>query len=146
MEVLKLKRGESIPENFTGIIIHIERGYPVSKCWYKEGKIHRTDGPAFEHMNGYKEWRINNLLHRIDGHAVQYFDGQKEWWIDEEHQCVYSLEFLITTSIFLGIEKGKYDLPWLRFMTEEGIKEFPIIPGMGINEKFIVQFGRLKYI
>ena len=27
--------------------------------WYKNGELHRLDGPAIEHSNGNKEWYIN---------------------------------------------------------------------------------------
>lgn len=35
-----------------------------------DGKLHRDDGPAIEHINGTKEWYINGELHREDGPAV----------------------------------------------------------------------------
>jgi hypothetical protein len=30
-----------------------------SMSWYEDGKLHRTDGPAFIDINGYKEWYVN---------------------------------------------------------------------------------------
>ena len=32
-----------------------------TKCWYLNGKFHRTDGPAIEHSNGSKHWYINGV-------------------------------------------------------------------------------------
>jgi hypothetical protein len=69
----------------------------------------------------------------IDGPAVEFPNGYKEWWIEGKN---YSKEMVITltiTSIFLGKEKGKYNLEWLRFLTDQGIQEFPIILGINIR-------------
>jgi hypothetical protein len=33
--------------------------------WYKDGKLHREDGPAVEYPNGYCEWYINGNIYRI---------------------------------------------------------------------------------
>ena len=46
------------------------------------GKLHRTDGPAVEMVNGHKEWRINGILHREDGPAVIFSSGRKEWFLN----------------------------------------------------------------
>ena len=36
--------------------------YPSgNKVWYKDGRLHRTDGPAFIDFSGYKEWWINGI-------------------------------------------------------------------------------------
>ena len=51
------------------------------KFWRnKEGKLHRTDGPAVEHRNGTKEWYKMGKLHRIDGPAIEYPNGDKFWY------------------------------------------------------------------
>ena len=56
-----------------------------TKFWYINGNIlHREDGPAVEHTNGYKAWYINDKLHREDGPAVEYASGTKEWYINNE--------------------------------------------------------------
>lgn len=41
------------------------------KSWYKNGLLHREDGPAIEYETGEKHWYINGLLHRDDGPAVE---------------------------------------------------------------------------
>jgi len=33
-----------------------------NKRWYKEGKLHRLDGPAVEYANGTKRWYKNGEL------------------------------------------------------------------------------------
>lgn len=32
----------------------------LSKRWYKNGRLHREDGPAIEYSSGAKEWWLNN--------------------------------------------------------------------------------------
>jgi hypothetical protein len=49
--------------------------------WWIKGKLHRTDGPAIEYANGTKYWYIKGKLHRTDGPAVEYATGKKEWYI-----------------------------------------------------------------
>ncbi len=51
-----------------------------SKEWYKNGKLHRTNGPAVEYPEGSKAWYLNNKLHRINGPAVEYPSGTKCWY------------------------------------------------------------------
>ena len=63
--------GNEIP--FTGKI----RGENESLSYYKEGKLHREDGPAIEHLNGKKEWWVNEAQHREDGADDEYPKGDK---------------------------------------------------------------------
>ena len=53
-----------------------------SKRWYKEGKLHREDGPAFESVGGTKEWFKEGILHRLDGPAREFANGDISWYID----------------------------------------------------------------
>ena len=53
-----------------------------SKLWYRNGQLHREDGPAAEWANGYKEWYRNDKLHREDGPAIEYADGSKLWYLN----------------------------------------------------------------
>jgi len=50
------------------------------KRWYKEGKCHREGGPAIEYINGGKYWYKEGKLHREDGPAVEHVDGRIEYW------------------------------------------------------------------
>lgn len=110
MKTIKLKLKEHVPEHYTGII-EWENG---PKYWYKEGKLHRLDGPACE-----------------------FSDGYKQWWIEGKENNVKKLFELIQKAIYLGAEKGNHNLCCLRFLTEnQGIQEFPIIPGMEKDENF----------
>jgi len=50
------------------------------KRWYKNGKLHRDDGPATECSNGSKYWYQNGEFHRDDGPAIEYTNGNKSWY------------------------------------------------------------------
>lgn len=70
-------------------LLHREDGPAVegkdgSKEWYLNGNLHREDGPAVEYADGSKEWYLHGNRHRLDGPAVEWKDGTKEWWINGE--------------------------------------------------------------
>jgi len=142
MKTIKLKKHEIAPSNFTGII-ESENG---NKYWYKNDKLHRIDGPAVEYLGGTKEWWIEDKLHRVDGPAIEYSSGHKEWWINKSVYNVYYLEYLFETAIYLRKEKGKYDLYWFKFLTETGIEEFAVIPGMEIDQEYNELFFKIDQL
>ena len=49
--------------------------------WYKDGELHREDGPAYRHKNS-KFWFLEGKLHRLDGPAVDATGHPKEYWIN----------------------------------------------------------------
>ena len=52
------------------------------KRWYKNDKLHRTDGPAID-APLHQEWYQEGKLHRTDGPAYMVFDDEVyEWYID----------------------------------------------------------------
>jgi hypothetical protein len=51
-------------------------------AWWKNGKLHRENGPAIVTENGTKKWYKNGLPHRENGPAVEYPNGSKEWWLN----------------------------------------------------------------
>ena len=53
-----------------------------TKCWYLDGKLHRTDGPAVEWPDGTKQWYLDDKLHRTDGPACEGADGEKHWCLN----------------------------------------------------------------
>jgi antitoxin component YwqK of YwqJK toxin-antitoxin module len=53
-----------------------------TKEWYINGKLHREDGPAVEHVSGDKSWYLNDKLHREDGPAVEQANGTKYWYLN----------------------------------------------------------------
>jgi hypothetical protein len=48
--------------------------------WYKNGRLHRLNGPALEHSDGTQEWYKNGRLHRLNGPALEHSDGSQEWY------------------------------------------------------------------
>lgn len=134
MKTITLSNSIQLPYNFTGSVEYLN----ISKYWYKEDKLHREDGPAVELVRGQKEWYKEGKLHRIDGPAVEWGLVTAEWWIDGE-QLVSTID--ITGKLFLGKEKGKYGLEWLRFLTDQGIEEVPIVPGF---KQTLVQYSSIE--
>ncbi len=53
-----------------------------SKRWFRNGYAHRDDGPAIENVDGLRVWYRDGLLHREDGPAIEYANGTKEWYRD----------------------------------------------------------------
>lgn len=51
-----------------------------TKYWYKNGKLHREDGPAIERADGTKYWYQHGQYHREDGPAIEQADGAKKWF------------------------------------------------------------------
>lgn len=60
---------------------HLEIHPDGSIRWYQNGKLHREDGPAVEHINGSKAWYIYGKLHRIYGPAIEHGNTNKRWFI-----------------------------------------------------------------
>ena len=51
--------------------------------WWKNGKIHRDDGPAIEGVSGAKSWYQNGKLHRDDGPAIEFADGTFAYYFED---------------------------------------------------------------
>ena len=58
--------------------------YGKMTLYYKDGFLHREDGPAEERINGDKEWWINGKRHREDGPAIENLNGYKSWWLNDQ--------------------------------------------------------------
>ena len=78
MKTVKLKPGESISVNFTGIV-EFSSG---TKYWYLNGKLHNDQGPAIVCPDGEKHWYLNGKRHRETGPAVVYPNGKKHWYLN----------------------------------------------------------------
>lgn len=59
---------------------YISRRYRV-EIWYKDGNIHREDGPALTHKQNYM-WFKEGKLHRLNGPAIDILGHPKEYYID----------------------------------------------------------------
>lgn len=70
MEKSEPKNGRCVEWNGTDKIIR----------WYKEGVLHRENGPAIEAGVGFEAWYVNGKLHREDGPAVKQSSGGKGEW------------------------------------------------------------------
>ena len=70
--------------------------------------------------------------------------AKKKWYNKEILYLPQDLLYLINSSFYLGKERGRYNLEWLKFLTEEGVKEFPIIPGMEHDVGFREIFDKLS--
>jgi hypothetical protein len=53
------------------------------KRWYKNGNLHREDGPAIEYANGDKYWYLNGNRHREDGPAIERASGDRVWYLND---------------------------------------------------------------
>ena len=54
-----------------------------TQYWYQNGKLHRTDGPSVIYEDGTQRWNKNGKLHREDGPAILYANGSQTWWLND---------------------------------------------------------------
>ena len=55
-------------------------------CWYRNGKLHRVNGPARVDRLGNSEWYRDGLLHRDGGPARVLLTG-REWYQNGVLHC-----------------------------------------------------------
>jgi len=72
--------------------LHRENNLPAyegingAKEWWLNGKLHRENNlPAAEYISGSKIWYVNGLLHRDNGPAIIFPNGTKRWYIEDIH-------------------------------------------------------------
>ena len=80
-----IRRGNRI-EYYKDGLLHREDGPAIIydsgvSYWYKFGKIHRDDGPAVDWGNGECSWYRKGLYHRENGPAVEWGD-ERDWYIN----------------------------------------------------------------
>ncbi len=109
-----------------GPAVEFSNGY---KQWWIEGKLHREDGPACEFLDGTKEWWVKGKLHRLDGPAIEQTIGLNEWFLEGDSYCQISLK----NYVVLDHYQGKYGIMWYKLLAEDGIIEYPDIPGLIIK-------------
>jgi hypothetical protein len=56
----------------------------VEGCMLTVKNLHREDGPAFENVDGSKEWYLDGQLHREDGPAVEWHFGAKDYYLNNK--------------------------------------------------------------
>lgn len=70
-------------------VLHRDNG-PAVECpngeqrWFQSGREHRENGPAIVRPNGSRQWFRDGKLHREDGPAVDGPDGAKKWYLNGE--------------------------------------------------------------
>jgi hypothetical protein len=74
-------------------LVHREDGPAIiffngDKTWYKNGKFNRINGPSIELSNGTKCWCQNGRFHKIDGPSIEYKDGSKYWFKNGLHHRI----------------------------------------------------------
>jgi hypothetical protein len=88
---LALKEGKFLDSEFKNMPLVKIRSKNWEGCvswgdgtqeWWKNGQLHREDGPAVIHPDGTQKWWKNGKRHREDGPAVIYPNGSQEWWKD----------------------------------------------------------------
>ena len=72
--------------------VRIERCSPTCSriVWFRDGKIHKLNGPAVEHTDNSRYWYQNGLLHRDDGPAIIGADGYINWYRHGEQYDIAS--------------------------------------------------------
>lgn len=55
-----------------------------AKWHFKNGDLHREDGPAFSAPDGTEIWFQNDKEHRVDGPAIILKDGTEKWCLNGE--------------------------------------------------------------
>lgn len=69
-----------ISDNFTGLFISRQG----RKNYFKNGELHRLDGPALESRDGkHQEWWVNGKLHREDGPAIIGGAFGESWYLND---------------------------------------------------------------
>ena len=111
MKTLKLEDWDKTPQGYTGIVEYTTG----NREWFKNGKSHREDGPAWIKK-----------------------DGLKSWCLDGKGICNSSYKFDLTNQIILS--KTQHPLyptvqVW-KILDKNGLREQIIIPGM---EEIIIE-------
>ena len=111
MKITKANIWKNLPEDYTGIIEWSNR----IKGWFKNGVVHREDGPAYIRS-----------------------DGVKSWWLDGKIIWISEKTLDLTNQIILSKTKHP-EHPTVqiwKILGPNGLYEQIIIPGM---EEFIIK-------
>ena len=85
---MKNKYQNYIDDN--GNQITIDTDYLGNKRYYKNNLLHRDDNlPAIEYADGETQWYKEGKLHRLDGPAREWYRWikYKEWWVEGKYIC-----------------------------------------------------------
>jgi len=106
MNTIKLKLSEKISDKYIGIV-EWEDG---DIGWYKNGYVHREDGPAYIEANGIEEWYLQGVY--IWHSKIEKFDLKNYIVLSKEQHPEYP-----TVQVWKYIDGNR-------------IREQIIIPGM----------------
>lgn len=126
MNIIKVTYVQDIPRNFTGQV-KFKTG---DVLFFKNGKYHKEDGPAFFSKYRDKHWFKEGKRHRLDGPAIEWNHGKKEWYIEGREYFPCEIMDYFKQVLILEKEKGNDGLIWLKFLTDRGIEKYPIVSGM----------------
>lgn len=126
MNIIKIYHEDEIPKKFTGQVEFISGDV----LFFKNGKYHKEDGPAFFSKYGDKHWFKEGKYHRFDGPAYEGVNGTKFWYIEGKECFPSEIMDYFNRFLFLGKETKEYGLIYLKFLSDQGIQELPFIPGM----------------
>jgi len=92
-------------ENLFLVILVVLRNIQGTRIWYKEGKYHRLNHPAFEGADGTRYWYKKGKYHRINVPAVEYPDGiVKEWAIED---IFYTIKKIVKFNQFFLLHRKR---------------------------------------
>ncbi len=76
--------GVSIPEGtyYLGDGCKLNVSDIGTRSWYRNGLLHREDGPAVEWASGAREWFRDGKHHRDDGPAIEWANAVHYWYRD----------------------------------------------------------------
>lgn len=74
--LVQIKKNNELKKPRNGSYI----GVLGSQIWYKDGQVHRENGPAVINIDGVYYY-INNKIHRVDGPAAIYKNGTKFYYL-----------------------------------------------------------------
>ena len=111
MNIIKVKTWNNVPHDYTGIV-EWESG---TKIWFKNGKRHRENGPAWIYKNKIKSWYL-------DGNCIWNSDLK----LDLTSQIILSKENhpnYLTVQVWKILDKNKFYDQFIIPGMEELIKE-----------------------
>lgn len=90
--------GDNIQGWYKDGLLHREDGPAVidnngNQFWFQYGKNHREDGPAVKYVSGNQYWFKWGKLHREDGPAVTNSNGQNRWYLNDTYISNTESEF-----------------------------------------------------
>lgn len=78
--------------------------FPYLERWYKDGRLHRENGPAIVYHGDREIWMQDGNYHRFDGpaivysqHSISFREKSNEYWIRGKNICGYIFRNILDT-------------------------------------------------